>query len=250
MTLKMETSVRRGDTSRLLPLLVKFSSETWEKLPNYAQTYISREDLIAEGRNHLVTYVVKMYKGERYKNAQFITYAYKALENFYCTMLQDAYRHKRNVRVLSGDQQVMYGSKPVTLFEAIASANIYNLEDTMLKRYDAEKAFLKVYALASTHLRKHLISWCIQPTATKYKLTNGKFIKARREFRAHRLNEILTQEHVAVIQSDAIARSRITLEIVKNPKNRTIRRGRILERELLPALVDPEDQEFFDIALG
>lgn len=246
--LKRETSIRRGDVSSVWPLIVKFSQETWEKLPSNAKQMHSVEDLKAMGKVHLVTYVAKLYRGKKYKGATILTYAYKSLKNFYRDVLENVYAEKRIARVLSGDAPILNSKDSVTLFDAIALANKYSQEDTMLLRYDAEKAFLDVYAKASSHLRKHLIQWCIQPHATKYKLTNSKFIKARREFREQGFWQILTENLVATIQGDAIARSRITLAIMQTGF-RTIRRGRVLERELLPALIDPEDQEFFDISL-
>ncbi len=269
MPRKLEVALRKGDVSQVEGIIAEHAHATWKKLPEYTKSYMSFDDVMSAGINHTVTNIakyfksnhksklkgyVRVYKGE--ESTETTTYIYAALKNFYSSMLEEAYADKRvgvegnRVKVLSADSTLVdHKGTPVLLFDAIRRNMRHSFEDAIILRIDAERAFLKVYSQASPHLRKHLINWCIQPSVTKYKLSGSKFVKAKREFRNNDFGKILTSEIVDNIQNDVICRSQIVVRILKDTRFRTIVKSRVLEKELLPAVHDPEQREYFDLSL-
>jgi hypothetical protein len=218
MPVKMETAVRRGDVSSVISLIAQFSHETFTKLPMQYQAFWSVQDLIAFGTNHAVTYVVKMYKKNNEAGAQFITYLYVALENLYKDLITEAYADKRRAAVYSLDTALVVTNtgRVANMLDILIKERRTNTFDApIVSRIDAEKAFLQVYAKASSHLRKHLIHWCVQPKVTKYKLTGSKFRTALVEFKSEGWDEILTAEHIRTIQEDVICRNRVVIGTTK-----------------------------------
>lgn len=242
--MKMETAVRRGDVSSVLSLIAQFSHETFTKLPMQYQAFMSVQDLIAYGTNHAVTYVVKMYKKHNEAGAQFITYLYVALDNLYKDLITEAYADKRRAAVYSLDTALVTtnNGRVANMLEILIKERRTNLFNTaIVSRIDAEQAFLKVYANSSSHLRKHLIHWCVQPKVTKYKLTGSKFSKALREFKREGFDQILTAEHIRTIQDDVICRNRVVIGTMRFSTYRNsspIERMRpTVEQELLTGAV-------------
>ena len=213
----LEVAVAKGDVSRVFELIAKFSHATHKKLPLQYQAFWTFDDLVALATGHLVTYVVKQYRSQKSKSKsatrfktfeyttrdkQFMTYLYLALENLFKDLIEEAYAEKRVAAVFSGDSCVsnLVGEE-FNLFGLLAMHQKYHTaEDNVVARIDAAKAFKQVYVLASKHLRKHLINWCIQPKVTKYKLTGAKFREARYEFRSTGYDKILTAINLKTIR--------------------------------------------------
>ena len=240
MNRKMEVAVRKGDISGIKNLIAKFSQDTYAKLPMSYQTMCSVEDLISLGTIHSVTRIVKLYRantgrkkkfvtGKVRDEAQFITYAYKALDNLYKDILKEAYREKRVAKIYSMDTKVSYKGIELDLHSCVQRLkDKVGIEDSIINRIDAEKAFVKVYKLASPKLRRHLMNWCIQPKITKYKLNAGQFKAAVREYRKAGFGNILLPEYIKTIQNDAICRNRVVLAtlglpVVTDTKRRIIK---------------------------
>lgn len=175
---KMHLQVAVGNTSSILRLIAKLSIATHKRLPIAEQTVRSVEDLIAEGRNHLVTHVVKEYNPRKTK---FITLAQHSIQNYYTDILRTTYRQKRTAAVFSLDTTMT--SSGISL-KSFVSRNIRfeNTEDDMINRIDAERAYLKAYELASPLLRRYMIRWLLQPNPSRVK-PGQQFNDARKEFR-------------------------------------------------------------------
>lgn len=237
----LEVAVAKGDVSRVFELIAKFSHETHAKLPLQYQAFWAFEDLVALATGHLVTYVIKQYRSQKSKaksktrfktfeyttrDKQFMTYLYLALENLFKDLIEEAYAEKRMAAVFSGDTQVAkVNNQEFKLFDMLAFSQRYHTaEDSSISRIDAENAFVVVYALASSHLRRHLINWCIQPKVTKYKLTGSKFQDAVEEFRGNGYDEILTADQIRTIQNDVICRNKCIVAALRHQT--VIREGR------------------------
>lgn len=229
---KMETAVRKGDISSIFNLIAKFANETFAKLPFTYQTVWAVEDLIAYGVSHAVTYVAKEYKNEKYKNAQFVTYLYIALENLYKDLIKEAYTDKRTAVVFSMDTQISHKGQVIEAGQLVSRYADFRTEERLLLRLDAENAFLKVYREASPKLRKHLIHWCIQPKITKYKLSGSQFRLVIKEFRQKEFGKVLTPELIRTIQTDSICRNRVAIDILGVPKIKSVDSRIIVQKQI------------------
>lgn len=215
---KMENAVRKGDVTSVFNLIAEFAHKTFGKLPLTYQSVWAVEDLIAYGVNHAVTHVAKEYKSVEYKNAQFITYLYVALDNLYKDLIKEAHTDKRVATVFSMDTQISHRGQLIEAGALVARYADFKTEERIASRVDAEKAFLQVYSKASPKLRKHLINWCVQPKITKYKLSGGQFKAAIKEFRKEKFGAILTADLIRTIQTDSLCRNRVVIGTLGIPR--------------------------------
>lgn len=155
--------IKCGNVESVLPMIAKKARATYHKLPAVEQAATSVADLIAEGRNHAVTHVAKKYN-PRLK-VKFITLLFKSLDNFYADKLKAAYAEKRKVSLLSIDSDVVNG---IPVAQLVRKSTLDVIEDRIIARIDAERAFVRAYAESSKLLRQYLIMWLLQP------LPNGK----------------------------------------------------------------------------
>lgn len=219
-TIQVTSQVEDLKERSLLPMIAKMSRDTYNKLPHSERLGISVEDFIAEGKLVVLTKAAKTYKP--LMHVKFSTYAFKVLDNHFKSILRDAYAEKRCAVLLSLDfEYKLHNGKVQTLYDRMARSKKHVIENSIIARIDAERAFIKAYAIASPQLRKYLIKWLLQPNATSRAKEGINSSLAMREFSEMSVR-FLTEEMCQTIQKDYMCRTNIANLIVSKfftPKN-------------------------------
>lgn len=145
-----------------LPMIAKAAWQAWRKLPAYQKTWIDVDDLIQDGVIFARYHVLPRFQPER--GAKFTTYLSAALQNYYTTRLQDAFRKKRN----SGDLLPIEDFQDTLMGSDETEAHVL-----------ADEALGKLLSLASPELRKYLYSWLVLQKSTSR--SGGRFSSAKKE---------------------------------------------------------------------
>lgn len=228
----------------LKPMIAKMSYDTFNKLPYSERLGLSVEDLISDAKIVIFTRAAKKYNPMMH--VKFSTFAFKILENHFKSILRDAYTAKRSAVLLSLDYQYRTNSGNIqTLYDRMARSKIHCIENRLILRIDAERAFIKAYSLASTKLRKYMIAWILQPKASsKIDKLGIDASLAKREFKAEAM-KYLTPEICDFIQKDYECRTTIANKLSTRfftPRNSTcmgyanFTSRRTVEHALLPIL--------------
>jgi hypothetical protein len=202
-------NIKAGRVRCVLPLIAEQARIAWLKLPTTEQILRSVQDLIQEGINHTVVYVV--YKFDKTRHVKFTTYLTSALENFYRDIVRSVYRQKRlsphGLLSLDTTQCSVINGRKVTLQKLLSKSRYETQEERIIYRIDAERMFLKAYRNASPLLRRYLIRWLLQPKPSRMKPGADQTL-ARKEFRKVAC-PVLNSELCEVIQNDYLCRNAI-----------------------------------------
>lgn len=234
-------SVKEGRMKSILPMIAKKARATFKQLPSSERLGLSVEDLIQEGKILAFSKAARLWNPR--KHVKFTTYLFAALDNYYSTRLRDAYAEKRTGHVYSAD--TTYGMTPsgssVLLIDHLRRrSRVEKLEDKLVARIDAERAFVRTYRMASASLRMYMIRWILQPKQSKLKDGVASRTAASELRRISRLDLALCDH----IQDDYVARLSIAKTLFDTFKTRRPNWPASLpltfygtvERDLLPLL--------------
>jgi hypothetical protein len=197
-------------------MIAEHARATWHKLPDSEKMVRSLPDLIAEGINFTVMHAVKKYDSRR--GAKFTTFLYHALENYYADVIRNVYADKRLIPhgIMSADTtRVVVNGNQMSLLDGIKLTHKTKMdnEERIIARIDAERMFLRTYALSSPLLRRYLIKWLLQPKVSRNK-PGADFRIAKSEFRKV-ARPYLIPELCETIQSDWMCRAAIAYNVAR-----------------------------------
>src|ERR1019366_1445999 len=99
-------SIKADRIDSVLPMIAKKARTTYNKLPSSQQLGTSIQDLINDGKTHLLS-VIKQFDPRKW--VKFSTWAFVVLDNFYVDMIRSAYALSHRARVISETSHVMVG---------------------------------------------------------------------------------------------------------------------------------------------
>jgi hypothetical protein len=220
---KVKAEVRKGNVVVILPMVAQKARFTLERMPKYTQPWIGLDDLIAEGVSHATTTVLKAHKNNG--EAGYVTYLWTSLDNLYADKLKEAYADKRYQKAekhQSLDKVVGHADeRELTLRDVLKSPKELRNEERIINRIDAERCFLRLYALSSPSLRRYLIMWILQPKNTKLKKYGGKFDSAAEELKGSKFVAPLPLDLCHTIWSDYECRRNICRAVCRKYRTPT-----------------------------
>lgn len=216
---------RRGvDVTGVLPMIWQKARNTHKQLAPHTRNWVSVEDQVSES---IVLTLGKAAKGfNRKKKAKFSTYLFKALDNnnintlvFYSAKERD----ERRTMSYDSDSVRRDGTLYPIDFYVQRTKKVDSPEEQVIKKVDAERAFLTTYHQATPLLRRYLIRWLLQPKTTKFK-DGSAFRNARKEFRKLCWYNNLTLECCQTITEHNQLRTELCYKLVFELGYRTIRK--------------------------
>jgi len=216
---KIKSEVRRGNVEHIYPLIVGKAKRLVNKLPDYVRVSYGVEDIIADSVAHASTTVLKEHSNKG--PAGYVTYLWTALDNLHKDKLKEVYAEKRFVRGVHSLSTIMAttsSGKEYTLADYICKKEKYAAnEERIIRRIDAERAFLKLYLDASVEVRRYLVMWILHPSNTKmrrlrYSNSREKIVGDKtllREIKGGFKSVDLSMDHCRIIQNDFECRRNI-----------------------------------------